>query len=313
MKKIGTIIKALLYGALLLISDTAAACDVCGGAGTGASLGVLPRFRSSFVGLRYQFTGYRSLPHESGLTNDAGSTERYHSMELAGRFVLHRRWHLYGFVPVVWHRRNAEAGLQQVRGLADPSVLLNFIIHNGPLSKEGKIRHLLQVGTGVKAPLGQYDAVQNRVMLNPNMQAGSGSWDGLAHALYALSGPRMGAQVEANGRLCGMNPMGYRFGHRGSLSASLFAPLQTGPVLCMPLAGVQAEWSGSDCQGSEFVDMTGGWSAYAQAGVQVFQGPWQVGLQGGIPLYTRLSEGHVKPAPRLSIQCLYYLKKNTNP
>jgi len=319
MKKASVVIKSVLaYGlkALLLaglaLPHGTAACDVCGGAGAGSSLGVLPRFGSSFAGVRYQFKGSRSFPHESAVRNDPGSTERYHTLELAGRAVLHRRLHLYAFLPVVFHRRLSAIGMQNAQGAGDPSLLLNLIILNGPIRTSSSVRHLLQGGLGAKAPLGRYDAVQNKVMLNPNLQAGSGSWDGVFHALYALSGKRLGSQLEANARLCGANKLGYRFGHRAVLAGNVFSSVQTASLLLIPLAGLQTEWSGSDGQRNETVDMTGGWSAQFQAGLQAIKSEWQLGVQGGLPFYTRLSEGHVKPTPRLSVQLLYYLTKTAD-
>jgi len=305
-------LNSLLLLALLLLSIQVAACDVCGGSLSASGIGLVPRYQSSFVGLRLQQRQFISRSHVHQNQVDEGSRERYSSLEFMGKWALRKNIHLYAFVPLNHNERVQGQSTWRLSGMGDASLLLNYVVFNRPL-QSNRYRHLLQAGAGVKFPTGTCDAVRDQLMLNPNMQLGSGSWDGMMHLMYAGGVEKSGFQLEANYRYGTFNKLRYRFGNRLTAAATVYTrAFSRKRIQFLPTAGCQYEMARPDCQVQEMVDLSGGQSWQAQTGLQVFANRMQVGLQGGFPVINSISEGHVKPTPRWSVQFLYMLTKKSS-
>lgn len=288
------------------------ACDVCGGSLSSAGIGLVPRYQNSFIGMRIQYRQFTSGSHIHQNQLDEASTERYSSIELMGKWAVRRNVHLYVFLPINHHERRQAATIDRLSGLGDASLLLNYVLFSQPV-RSGRYQHLLQAGAGLKLPTGRCDAVRDKLMLNPNMQLGTGSWDGVMHILYAAGVGQSGFQLEGNYRYCTVNQLNYRFGNRASASATVFYSTSLKRVTLMPTVGCLFENAQPDCMQEELVDMSGGQSWQAQVGCQSIFNRVQVGIQGGLPLANNLSGGHVKPSPRWSAQLLYQFTKKSTP
>src|SRR6187402_3379639 len=95
----------------MLIFNTLWACDICGCAAGSNSLGILPGFKKHFVALRWNERSFTSS-HTPSLSEDGSYTatetsskEYFNTLDVWGRFNVHKRLQLYAFVPFSVHAK----------------------------------------------------------------------------------------------------------------------------------------------------------------------------------------------------------------
>ena len=75
--------KCLVAVLLFCVSLSANACDVCGGSGTGAYLGLMPQFQRNLIGLRLQTQQF-----VTSATHTEEATDSYLRYELFGAYYV---------------------------------------------------------------------------------------------------------------------------------------------------------------------------------------------------------------------------------
>ncbi|MBK6902378.1 MAG: hypothetical protein IPH04_06075 [Saprospirales bacterium] len=287
---------------LLTTAGIAQACDVCGCSAGGSSFGLLPNYHRHFMGIRYQYRSFLSEHHDAP---GVFSTERYHSAEVWGRWVLGKRFQLFGQLPYNHYTQEQEGATRSFDGLGDASLIAQVVVFNTGDSLGLSWRHGLQLGGGVKLPTGRSRAGEGSGDISPSLLPGTGSFDFPIQGLYTLRYGKWGANLEASYRINTANRDEYRFGNRLNGSLRVFYAPEKGKAIFMPNAGIQFERGESDLQSGYLVSLTGGQALYALGGLEVFSGKWGLGCTYQLPLNQHLGGGYIQAKPRFSTNLLF--------
>jgi len=273
------------------------ACTVCGSSASNQYLGILPQYHKHFIGLQYQYRGFKSEhpSHESDIQSSF-SKEYYSTLQAWERFNVGKRIQLFAFVPYISNLQKANGATKSVSGIGDVTLLANYrLTKNDDLDCEWK--HNLQAGGGVKLPTGGYDkqSVQKAEGL-PNMQPGTNSWDFIVNANYTLKKERVGVNVDASYTISTPNSLEYKYGNRLSTGVMGFYWQQRKDITLLPQAGIRLDVAGSDYDNYGYRwknDMSGGTQLFASAGVQAYYKRMGLQLMYHYPLVQDYASGLV--------------------
>lgn len=297
--------KILWCALLMLCVRSVHACDICGCAAPGSQLGILPHFQKHFISLRYQYSGFDSKPHDGIAEDQQNSREMFHTSQLWGRLAVHKKIHLFAFLPYKVNRRETPSGETYVKGMGDAMLLTNLILISSSQDSKHTLKHLLQFGTGIKLPTGKSDAVQNGLMLHTNMQAGSGSYDIPFNVIYTLRYKSYGANAEINFTKNGMNKQHFQFGDRTTASIRFFTWKNARQFSILPSAGTTYENANRDRQNSEIQDYTGGSSLLANAGLDLYYKQFGLNLLFQKAIWQNMGDGYISNNPRAMANFIY--------
>lgn len=266
---------------LLLCAPIASACDICG-----SYLSLYPEDRSSFVSMLYKHRVLSgTLDPQVSLLKHGGSEEQvqygdylelYSTMEFRANYFLSESVSILAIVPMVNRYRSIDRRrMADTYGVGDPVVMGNFIVANtsGSESFTG-FRHRLTFGLGVKIPLGRTDVQYNGELLDRDMQAGSGTWDGLTAVTYSVRKSKLGVGVQWMGGFTTENQYGDRYGYNHNLSVEPFYLVNLGETTVAPFVGGYMETFSDEVERGEVVDGTGGTVLFSKTGARVWRGKW---------------------------------------
>jgi hypothetical protein len=275
------------------LATGARACDICGCSAGGSYFGILPRFGKHFVGVRYQYSAFSSTHPPTGSESPSSSQEWFQTGELWGRYVIHPRLQLFAFLPYHHFERHADQKMTTVDGLGDASLVANWMVFNTGDSLYHNWKQAFQIGGGVKLPTGQHLIVREGLLLNPNLQPGTGTYDFPLNAIYTLRHKKWGMNTELQYRMNGVNKNGYQFGNRASTALQLFYWHNLKKCALLPQAGITGEFAQADQKNKIAQDNTGGQAVYATAGVNIYFRRIAVGMNVNQPVYQHLGNGNV--------------------
>ncbi len=302
--------KNVVFGVVMLcMAIPSFACDICGCASGGSSMGILPRFQQSFVGIRAQSQDFYSKPHNAQGEQYASSHEQFRSFEIWGRYNVHKRIQLFGFLPYRFNLRETGGKTLRTQGVGDLQFLLNYVILNTPMSSLSATRHSMQIGGGIKLPLGQSDLVKDGLFVHQNMQIGTGSYDLPLNLIYTMRHKKNGLNAEINYRINGENRLSYAFGNKFSSTFRYLRWIEKKAVTFLPQAGFNAEQADIDRQSKLSVEYTGGHALSATAGCDAYFRKIALGLQLSQPLYQQLGNGYTRGKTRISANIIYLFKR----
>lgn len=284
------------------------ACDICGCGVGGYYSGVLPQFHKHYIGLRWRFSSFQSELGHDGIPLGTFSKEYYHSLELTGRFYLHRRVQLLAFVPLSYHLRTEPTATNQLIGLGDLSVLVLYNIYNTSFLAEKDIKHNLLIGGGVKAPTGSFERKDSQgELFTPSFQLGTGSVDFLLTSIYTLRYKRWGVNVNATYKINLPNKDTYQFGNQLTASATAFFlhKIKNKEWGLMPTLGLLLEHANYNLKNGYKRINTGGSQLVATIGLDIFYKKIQLGLSYQQPTWQNLSDGMVTAGPRFMANINY--------
>ncbi len=263
-------------------------------------MGILPQFNSHMAGLRYQYRSFVTN-HPASLLENHGperSEEYFHTAELWGRAQLSKRWQVFFFAPYHVFRQSGFG--TNVSGIGDLQLAASYILLNTADSVR-PLKQTLLIGGGIKAPTGRYQQLQDNERLNPNLQAGTGSWDFQLNASYTLRYGKVGFNSEATLRLNTANANAYRFGNRINAAAKVFYWQQGRRLGWLPYAGCTVELAGVDTDGAgERLSLTGGQLWLGEAGVDLYYHRFSIGAAIQVPVFQDLAGGLVDSGNRIS-------------
>ena len=183
--------KLLTLTAILLISFSSYACDICG-CGVGSYyIGILPDFNKRFVGLRYQSKGMISHLTPSGNRSYLTTDEHYRVVELWGAWNIGKKFRVVAFVPFNNVERQNSGISRAKSGLGDIAFVGYYNVFSNESTTDHKPKRVVQslwIGGGAKLPTGKYnpsDKSTNSQELN-TFQLGTGSVDFTLNAMYDL-------------------------------------------------------------------------------------------------------------------------------
>ncbi len=277
------------------------ACDVCGCAPGNATLGIMPKSNKHLLGLGYQFNAFTSLPHHGD--QQQKTFEVFHQTQLWGRVTLKKRFQLLAFAPYKFQTRIQGDKKLVMKGLGDISLLANYIVVNSEPNK--KRQHFIVTGLGVKLPTGEYNALDNGLMIHPNMQIGSGSTDFQYYLQYTVRSKKIGLFSELNYYHNGRNDMQFSFGNRLNSTLRIFKWFKKSSIMVLPQAGMSAEHADPDQLFKVNQDFTGGNSVLGSVGLDLYIQNFGFMLHAHIPIFQEVGNGHITNAPRVNLNFIY--------
>lgn len=257
--------------------------------------------------MRWQERVLDSYSPASSLDPATNAHSIFRTLDLWGRWYPLRRVQVLAFMPVHFFQQNENQSLVRTRGLGDATLLANYSVFNTGESLRRTWKHSLQIGCGVKLPLGSYNLTDDDgLRYHANLQPGTGSTDALINVIYTLRRGSVGLQTDAQTRLNTANADRYRFGHRQNAAMRFFWWKNLGNrVSVLPRAGVALDAARHDVwYGSKQVE-TGGYAVYADLGADVYLGNLAVGAGFQAPLQYQLGTGMVTPKGNLNVSATW--------
>lgn len=292
--------KSSMLMLFMLMCKALLSCDVCGCASSSQTPGILPAINKHVVGIGYQWNQFDSKPHHG----ETPSQEYFQTMQIWGRWNAARSLQLYAFLPYKRNTRQNGSSLESVSGIGDASLQLRyFLLHRQQKSRPWQ--HALQAGLGIKFPTGTYNQVSEGIMLHPNIQAGTGSYDKQMNLQYTLRYRTIGMNSDVQYSINGTNPQHVHFGNKFLSAVRLFAWVEKHSWIILPQAGMQFESAKKDLQGSSIQEMTGGSSLLTSVGTDIYYK--HLGLLAHLyfPTTQNLGEGYIRSSPRLNLNFIF--------
>lgn len=289
--------KKLFLLALICVAELnqAYACEICGCGVGNFYLGVVPKFNSKFIGIRY-----RALNYKSQMRDDPAefSNDYYQAIELWGGWNVNRRLQLITFIPYQVSKRITDDGEKYKSGLSDIIVFANYNVLN---HTSGFANQFLWIGGGLKVPTGQYkidfeDPENN--LGDPNAQPGTGSLDFIVNVNHTISFKKWGFNTSANYKINTTNSDNYKFGNRFTANTLAYYQVALKSLSFAPMIGVAFDQSSGNSYKNEEVELTGGHALFGSTGLEVSYSKVTVGVTMQIPLAQNFADDQTKASVR---------------
>ena len=284
MKKIVTIV-------LLFISTYSIACDGCN-----VFVNFSPNDYKNRISLfarnrmmigEYNMFGLMTLTKHASHGNDPSFwnkqvIEQYNTLELRGDFYFKEVWKTTLILPFIVNQQvvgDDERFL--VNGFSDPIIMESYQVYNSfKTDDKSAVLHRLEVGVGVKLPLGKIDKTYENGEPNLDLQPGTGSFDILGSLTYIAKYKQFGMYSNLNYKFNGYNSTDYKYGNTSNANINVFYQTKGDKISLVPSVGAYVEQMSFDKsrfeQNNEVTILdytdTGGQILFANVGLKVYTG-----------------------------------------
>ncbi len=204
----------------------------------GANYSIVPNLSKNFIGIRYAYTGLQMTAKSLNPDLNGQKTNGYiNQAELSGRFNLNNKLQLSVFVPVIFINQRSQSSNNRTGGLGDLTILLQYAVLDPLKCGGGESKHQLRLGIGSKLPSGEFRKMENN-LYSTSVQAGSGSIDFIANAIYTYRYRSFGLNASALYKLNTTNSYSFRFGNKADASLNLFYLFPIHEVTLAPTVAV---------------------------------------------------------------------------
>ena len=196
------------------------------------------------------------------------------------------------------------------RGVGDAVILPKFTLSS--ISTNG---HEIQLGAGLKVPLGSTDLKDERgITLNADLQPGSGSWDMITWAYFARqfrSRPSMVVSTRVLGRFNGMNreylgSQTFQFGRSGQIYMSMGDQMVIGNEILAPSLSLRFRYAAPDRINEQELENTGGrWINIIPALSWHIRQNTILHMVPEIPLFSKVNGTQLTPTFRMQVGIYY--------
>src|SRR4030095_4898898 len=254
---------------LLTAAQESSACEICGCGVGNYYIGLLPQFKSHFIGLRYHYNKFntRLVSDPSQYSNDF-----YQTVELWSGWNIGKKFQLLALIPVHFNHQESDEGVTTLKGLGDAMVVMNYKLFdiNSKTNSGQNIDQQLWLGGGLKLPTGKFEIDPNDpdVASAANMQLGSGTTDILLNGMYNVRARKIVVTTQANYKISSTNKDDYRFGNKFSASSFISYGLNAKKTTISPNLGLLYENTAESKLASSKVDLTGGSLLQGATGVE---------------------------------------------
>lgn len=281
----------LLTVILFTASVTATyACPICGCGVGGFYIGLLPTYKSQFIGVRYQYSHYETQLKDEP---DQFSHDHYHQIELYGGVTL-GKWQLLGFLPYHLNHQITDDGIIDRNGLGDITMLANYKLwESSKLNKNSSsFTQEFWLGAGLKIPTGKYavdfgDSTNEELadlLGDVNSQMGTGSTDFIFNAMYNVHIGAVGINTTANYKVNTANNSNFKYGDRFSINSFAYYQAKAGKKIYMaPNIGLIYQYTAPNYLTNEKVEETGGYVTSASLGIDINLSKFTVGTNVQLP------------------------------
>jgi hypothetical protein len=290
MKKV---LIALIF--LFSLNQRSSACEICGCGVGNYYIGLLPQFRSHFIGFRYHYNKFNTR-----LVSDQSqySKDFYQTAEVWGGWNVGKRIQVLAFVPFNLNHQVSDEGTTSLRGLGDAMLLANYKVLdiNSKTNNGNNINQQLWIGGGLKLPTGKFeiDANDPDVASAANMQLGSGTTDILLNGMYNIRTGKIGITTQANYKINGTNKDEFQFGNKFSASSFVSYGFNSKATMISPNFGLLYQnTSESKLQNSK-VDLTGGSLLQGALGIEFGFNKVSIGANVELPIAQNFAENQTE-------------------
>lgn len=307
MKKITILLIATI------ITNSAAACDICG-CGTGSSyIGILPEFNNRVLGLRYRYNSLHTHIGNGGTTTYLTTHEMYKVAEVWGGITINKKLLLLTSLPFTFNQQINQSQNKNKSGLGDMSVTGYYQLVNKRNQVDSGKKLLVQslwIGSGIKLPTGEYNNSDKSATGNSTnlFQSGTGSWDYTLNMMYDIRLQDAGLNIAASYKVNSTNSNHYSYGNKFNSTTQLYYKWRIKNVITLsPNAGVVYETSVKDRDKGFPVDLSGGWLLAASSGAEVTYKKTAIGFNWQLPISQQLAGGFVKANNRAMLHLSFIL------
>jgi hypothetical protein len=278
-------------------------CDACGCSASGGSMGFASMLNSNFIGVRYFNQSYKS--NDGLYSNSPWYDENFNTIQLWTRIPVAKNIQISALLPYHFHNRESANGKQDISGIGDATVLGMYNIYQTK-KDSANLYHALQLGAGIKIPLGKFDAANNG-SVNPSYQVGTGSWDYLLASEYVIKRKQLGLNSMLNYVIKTENDKNYRFGNQFNYATTLFYLIEKEAFSLVPQIGIAGEVYENNYQLNQKVRGTAGDIFMGKLGFEIGKDKFSFGANAMLPINQNLTDGNVKSNYRWSINLNYSL------
>jgi len=290
MKKIVFLIPFLAFAA------ESFACAICGCGNGNLYMGLLPNFKSHFIGVRYHY----SYLHTT-LASDPSqfSHNYYNSIELWGGINISRKFQILAFVPYYINKQVDDDGVTTPHGLGDITVIGQYNIFHSVnfTARKNIIEQNVWLGAGIKAPTGSFKtnvSDPEATVADINAQLGTGSTDFLLNGMYNIRINDFGVNASASYQINTRNRQDYHYGNKLNTNLIAFYRVKVHNAILSPNMGLEYEKVQRNLLHSSKVEFTGSNVTNAIAGVELNVKKVGVGLNAQLPIRQNFAEGQTK-------------------
>ncbi|MEX0647469.1 MAG: hypothetical protein WEA56_10020 [Balneolaceae bacterium] len=140
------------------------------------------------IGITHEYNDISDLYAGAAVLDDQNSSRTTNSTLFEINYGITRRFSISGTFSYV--SKNRVTGLQgansedvTTRGLGDGIFLLKYVLKESSLASQYNI----VLGSGIKAPFGTTSIRHNNLLMNADMQPGSGAWDAVLWSYFSTS------------------------------------------------------------------------------------------------------------------------------
>ena len=265
-----------LYSLILIIwvqslYSNISACDVCGCASMGFSMGEWSPNSKYSIASNYGFRQFNNL----------GFNDNFHLAELVFTYRLNSKFHLETRLPFLWAERsfsNALRANEQLQGLGDVSVSLGYELFSilNPSSLQS-----LYLSAGINLPTAAYQNALAEDELSPNFQLGTASLDYLATLAYQINTKNYMGFAQTAYLLNTRNRYQYAFGNQAFLNLRIGRKVKfkAAESSWLIFTGLSGEHFARDINERSYYQAgTGGSAAFADIGAYYFVERWRISL-----------------------------------
>jgi len=286
--------KRILYILILVIitTNTLHACEICGCGGSNTYLGLLPDFKTKFIGIRYSHSYYQTL---MAMDKTQFSNNYYNTTEIWGGVNIGKKWKLLAFIPYKFNKQAGDDDTTYNNGLGDITVLANYKLWNKVSINGNKgISQQLWLGGGIKVPTGKFDfnpSDSTTTVAALNYQLGTGSIDFLFNVMYNVKFGNWGVNTTLNYK-ANTAKNGYKFGDKITANSIGYYRFATkNQTYIAPNIGLMYENTAENTKLPTTISSTGGYYATASAGVEFTIKKIGVGFSASLPFSQRYADG----------------------
>lgn len=278
--------KSIIIFLFIFSAVSANACPYCGCGVGNFYMGIVPDFKTRFVGIRYQYMQYHT---QIAADNSQFGNDYYNTAEIWGGLNVGKKWQLIGFIPYHFNKQVSDDGTTSANGLGDITLIANYrVFKSSHFSENNKVRSQeLLIGGGLKLPTGKNNLdIENadEIIADANSQMGTGSVDFLLSGAYNVRLNKFGINTSVNYKINTNNSSHYSYGNRFNASSIAYYALKSKGTGFLPNAGLIYEHAAESKLQDTKVDLSGGHVLFATTGIEFSFGKTGVGLNAQLPL-----------------------------
>jgi hypothetical protein len=239
-------------------------------------------YRSRFTEGTYSFYGIMSQPNvsrhagpSSDITVHYGKKvkEIYNVYDMRGVYFVNQKWSLTGSIPIINNIKYLDNKKEfDFYNIGDPIVIGSYNLVNTKLTPGLKLNHRINIGGGLKLPLGKSNVIINEQVVEPDMQPGTGTVDFILTTDYVFTVSNFGLLNNINLKLNTVNTKNsYRYGSSWNQTLTFFYLKKVMKnVSVMPNAGFYYEYANTDKLSNTYIPQSGGAVSFGTIGLNFY-------------------------------------------